>query len=309
MKFLEALQKTDSQAKPSTVVVKSSERKARTVARLDAKMPDLLTDETAVIGKPSSDQVHIDGGTPLQKSTNGTASRSPLDGTRSLTIVPEAVNPCLVALTEPKSSFTEEYRNLRTHLLQKSKKQRLQSLAVTRVAPGEGKSVTALNLAWLLAQTEAINALIIDCDLRRPSLSKYVGANFDRGLSDVLDGEIDLKEAVVRLDPSGLYLLPGGKLRYDASEVLSGPTFTRIIEDATAMFDFVIIDAPPLGALADAKIVINSTDAALIVIRSNYTNYKTLGRIMEDLPQDRLLGVVLNDCDEALIDSHYYDYY
>ena len=128
------------------------------------------------------------------------------------------------------------------------------------------------------------------------------------GLSDVLDGEVDLGEAIVRLAPSGLHLLPGGRVRPDVAELLSGPTFAGVVEEATARFDYVIIDAPPLSVFADAKILINGTDGALIVIRSNYTHYKTLGRIMEDLPTERLLGVVLNDSEETLIQGDYYDY-
>ena len=80
------------------------------------------------------------------------------------------------------------------------------------------------------------------------------------------------------------------------------------MDEATDMFDYVIVDAPPLGVFTDAKILVHTMDATLMVIRSNYTHYKALGRIMEDLPADRLLGVVLNDSDEPLIKGEYYDY-
>ena len=299
MKFLKAIRKSDADVSHTAPRSKKGEKRRHAIGGLEAKVPDLLADESATIGKPSPDRVK-------SEVHSGNGSKSTIY--REFTVDPEKVNPCLVAVTQPSSSFAEEYRNLRTTLLQKSKKQRLKSIVVASVAPGEGKSVTALNLAWLLAQTEGITALVLDGDLRLPSLAEYIGMDAKVGLSDVLDGEVDLGEAIVRLAPSGLHLLPGGRVRPDVAELLSGPTFAGVVEEAIARFDYVIIDAPPLSVFADAKILINGTDGALIVIRSNYTHYKTLGRIMEDLPTERLLGVVLNDSEETLIQGDYYDY-
>ena len=313
MKFIKALQKSDAQGPPHRRIQRLGKNPAN-VGALDAKVPDFLSDENARIGKPAVQRI-VEGGDSEMRSSGtvnlngGTVGAAEPKKFQEVSIDPQAVNQCLVAITQPNSSYAEEYRNLRTTLLQKSKKQRLRSIVVASVVPGEGKSITALNLAWLMAQTEGVTALVVDADLRLPSLSKYVGLNCKVGLSDVLDGTHDLYDTVIKLGPAGLHLFPGGRVRNDVAELLSGPTFAKTIEDATAIFDYVIIDAPPLGVFSDAKILINGMDGALIVIRSNYTHYKTLSRIIEDLPADRLLGVVLNDSEETMIEGdYYYDY-
>ncbi len=223
----------------------------------------------------------------------------------------ERVEPRLVAITQPNSSYCEEYRSLRTHILHKSQRQKLQAIVIASVNASEGKSVTALNLSWLLAQTDGVNALIIDADLRMPSLTDYVGIETDKGLSHVLTEESTLIDSIVKLEPSGLHLLPGGESRLDVAELLSGPRFKEILREARDLFDFVIIDAPPLGIFTDAAVLINHADGGLLVIRSGRTKYTSVDRIVDSLPRDRMLGVVLNQSDEMLAESQsgYGDYY
>ncbi len=222
----------------------------------------------------------------------------------------ERVEPRLVAITHPQSSYCEEYRSLRTHVLHKSQRQKLQAIVVASVNPSEGKSVTALNLSWLLAQTDGVKALIIDSDLRMPSLADYLGIETDRGLSHVLAGTATLAESIVKLEPSGLHILPGGDARPDVAELISGPKFKEILREAREMFDFIIIDAPPLGIFTDATVLINQADGAMLVVRANRTRYSVIDRLLEPIPRERLLGVVLNQSDAVLDESHYnYGYY
>jgi capsular exopolysaccharide synthesis family protein len=222
----------------------------------------------------------------------------------------ERVEPRLVAITQPSSSYCEEYRSLRTHVLHKSQKQKLQAIVVASVGPAEGKSVTALNLSWLLAQTDGVRALIIDSDLRMPSLTDYLGIETEKGLSEVLAGETTLKESIVKLEPAGLHLLPGGEPRNDVAELISGPKFKEILREAREMFDYVIIDAPPLGIFTDATVLINQSDGALLVLRANRTRYSNLERILETLPRERMMGVILNQSEDVLDETHYnYGYY
>ncbi len=223
---------------------------------------------------------------------------------------PTRVEPRLVTITHPLSNYCEEYRSLRTHVLHRSQRQKLQSIVVASVNPSEGKSVTALNLSWLLAQTDGVKALIIDSDLRMPSLADYLGIETDKGLSDILAGTATVTESIVRLEPSGLHILPGGDARSDVAELISGPKFKEILREAREMFDYVIIDAPPLGIFTDATVLINHADGALLVVRANRTRYSVIDRILEPLPRERLLGVVLNQSEEVLDESQYnYGYY
>lgn len=228
----------------------------------------------------------------------------------SWNVVAERVEPRLIAITQPNSSYCEEYRSLRTQVLHKSQRQKLQSIVVASVNPSEGKTVTALNLSWLLAQTDGINALIIDSDLRMPSLTDYLGIETDKGLSDVLAGRVSLNDSIIKLEPAGLHLLTGGEARTDVAELISGPTFKEILRQAREMFDYVIIDAPPLGIFTDATVLINHADGAMLVIRAGKTRYSNVDRILETLPRERMLGVVLNQSEDVLEESHYnYGYY
>jgi capsular exopolysaccharide synthesis family protein len=192
----------------------------------------------------------------------------------------------------------------------KSQRQKLKSIVVASINASEGKSVTALNFSWLLAQTDGIKALIIDSDLRMPSLTDYLGIETDRGLSHVLAGTASLKDSIIRLEPAGLHLLPGGEARSDVAELISGPKFKEILREAREMFDFVIIDAPPLGIFTDAAVLINHADGAIMVVRSGKTRYSMVERILESVPRERMLGVVLNQSEDVLDETHYnYGYY
>jgi capsular exopolysaccharide synthesis family protein len=143
-----------------------------------------------------------------------------------------------------------------------------------------------------------------------PSLADYLGIETDRGLSDVLAGTCSLSDAIVRLEPSGLHILPGGEARADVAELISGNKFKDILAEAREMFDYIIIDAPPLGIFTDATVLINHADGAMLVVRANRTRYSTLDRILEPLPKDRMLGVVLNQSEDVMDESQYnYGYY
>src|SRR5258705_8503005 len=182
----------------------------------------------------------------------------------------------------------------------------MRAFVITSAGVGEGKTLTALNLAWLLAQTDGVRALIIDSDLRQPCATDYLGIEAPVGLSEVLGGEVKLEDAIVRLDPAGLYLLPGGKARDDVAELLSGPTYARVIAEARRMFDFIIIDAPPLGIFTDANVLIDRADGALMVVRAGKTRYAMVDKLLQQLPRERMLGVVLNRADEELESNTYY---
>jgi len=217
------------------------------------------------------------------------------------------VEPHLVAVTQPRSRYCEQFRSLRTRILQAGESQQKRAFVITSAGVGEGKTLTTLNLAWLLAQAEGVRALVIDADLRQPCATDYLGIDAPIGLSEVLGGELGLQQAIVRLNPAGLYLLPGGRPRDDVAELLSGPTFARVITDARRMFDYIIIDAPPLGIFSDANVLISRADGALLVVRAGKTKYSQVDKLLEHLPLERILGVVLNRADDQL-DSHGYYY-
>jgi capsular exopolysaccharide synthesis family protein len=271
--------------------------------------------ETAV--KSSAFTAHTTNasdGMALPERTASSAVGATLDAARparatslvSYDVDPARVEPHLVAITQPRSAYCEQFRSLRTRILQAGEREQMRSFVITSAGMGEGKTLTALNLAWLLAQTEGVRALVIDSDLRQPCATDYLAIDAPRGLSEVLGGELSLREAIVRLDPAGLYLLPGGQARDDVAELLSGPTYARVIAEARRMFDFIIIDAPPLGIFTDANVLIDRADGALLVVRAGKTRYAMVDKLLAKLPRERMLGVVLNRADEELESNAYY---
>jgi capsular exopolysaccharide synthesis family protein len=221
-------------------------------------------------------------------------------------VSPTRVEPHLIAVSQPRSAYTEQFRSLRTKILEAGERMQMRAIVVTSAGIAEGKTLTALNLAWLLAQTEGIRCLAIDSDLRRPCAVDYLGIDAPVGLSEVLGGQIQLEDAIVRLEPSGLHLLPGGRPRDDVAELLSGPSYSRLLAEARRMFDYIIIDAPPLGIFTDANVLMSRADGGLLVVRAAKTRYSTVARLLEQMPRERLLGVVLNRTDEQPDASSYY---
>ena len=221
-------------------------------------------------------------------------------------VSPARVEPHLIAVSQPRSAYTEQYRSLRTKILEAGERKEMRAFVVTSAGVGEGKTLTALNLAWLLAQTEGVRALIIDSDLRRPCATDYLGLEPRPGLSEVLGGELRLEDGIIRLEPSGLHLLPGGRQRDDVAELLSGPSYSRLLSEVRRMFDYIIIDAPPLGIFTDANVLMSRADGGLLVVRANKTRFSTVDKLLEQMPKERLLGIVLNRTEEQPDSTSYY---
>lgn len=224
----------------------------------------------------------------------------------SYDVSPARVEPHLIAVSQPRSAYTEQFRSLRTKILEAGERMEMRAFVVTSAGIAEGKTLTALNLAWLLAQTEGVRALVIDSDLRRPCATDYLGIDAQGGLSEVLGGQLRLEDAIVRLEPAGLYLLPGGRPRDDVAELLSGPSYARLLTEVRRMFDYIIIDAPPLGIFTDANLLMTRADAGILVVRAGKTRYATVERLLDHMPRERLLGIVLNRTEEQPDSASYY---
>jgi capsular exopolysaccharide synthesis family protein len=276
-----------------------------------------ISKEAARSSASSAHTADVPGGSALPAGIASRDAGATLDaagatragGFVSYDISPARVEPHLVAVSQPRSAYCEQFRSLRTRILQAGEKMQTRALVITSAGIAEGKTLTALNLGWLLAQTEGVRCLVIDSDLRRPCATDYFGIDANVGLSEVLGGQVNLEDAIVRLDPAGLHLLPGGKPRDDVAELLSGPTYTRILNEARRMFDYVLIDAPPLGIFTDANVLMSRADGALLVVRAGKTRYSVVDKLLEQIPRERLLGVVLNRAaEQPEATSYYYQY-
>lgn len=239
-------------------------------------------------------------------ATLGAAGATRAGGFVTFDVSPSRVEPHLIAVSQPRSAYTEQFRSLRTRVLEAGERLQMRAIVVTSAGVAEGKTLTALNLAWLLAQTEGVRALVIDSDLRRPCATDYLGIDAPVGLSEVLGGQLALEDAIVRLEPSGLHLLPGGRPRDDVAELLSGPSYGRVLTEVRRMFDYIIIDAPPLGIFTDANVLMSRADGGLLVVRAGKTRYSAVDRLLDHLPKERLLGVVLNRTEDQPDSNSYY---
>jgi polysaccharide biosynthesis transport protein len=214
----------------------------------------------------------------------------------------------------PKSSISEAFRSLRTSLMFSTPEGMPKALLVTSSAQGEGKTTTAANLATVLAQNGA-RVLLIDADLRRPSLHKDFGIARAPGLTNCIahNGPGPLMELslVKRTEVEGLSVMPAGHSTPSPAELLSSSRLAKILTDLRQIFDHVIVDAPPILGLADAVILSRMVDGVILVAASGRTgkeNFRVSVRRLYQV-QAPLLGVVLNQVDLASPDYAYYSSY
>ena len=206
--------------------------------------------------------------------------------------------------------LVEQFRSLAATLLRAQVERQLKSIIVTSAAPGDGKSYVSLNLALTLSDSYRRRVLLIDADLRRPSLHVLFGIRNTRGLSDALTAKTDEALATVQISES-LTLLPAGRLAPNPLGGLSSGRMKRIIADAASRFDWVIADSPPVGVLADAHLVSEMVDAAILVVRAGVTRFPDVDAAASSMGRERILGIVLNAVDQAEIrgQGYYHHYY
>lgn len=214
----------------------------------------------------------------------------------------------LITKLNPRSPISEQYRTIRTNLQFSSVDENLQSILITSAGPGAGKSITAANLAVVYAQ-QGLKTLLIDADLRKPTVHYTFQLNNLNGLSNVLIGVSNLQEAIFQTDVDDLHVMSCGPIPPNPAELLASKRMEEILHQAKQLYDVVIFDTPPALAVADAKILANIVDGAIVVVRSNITNFEEAERtvhMMQD-SKARLLGSVLNDREKS--NSSYYYYY
>lgn len=213
-----------------------------------------------------------------------------------------------MTILDPKSPIAEQYRTVRTNIQFSSVDQELKTIMVTSSGPGEGKSTTAANLAVVFAQLGK-KVLIVDADLRKPTVHHTFGINTHIGFSTVLTKQADLTSAIVKTEEKDLYVLPSGPIPPNPSELLSSKSMEQFIADVKTVFDYIIFDTPPLLAVADPQILANQCDGAILVVYSEKTvrEHAVKGKEMLENVKSKLLGVVLNH--KELQKNDYYYYY
>jgi len=248
--------------------------------------------------------------TPIARETPAAESRSILVDSVA-PIVARAFDPewqpRLVVGPQADPIVVEQFRGLAALLHRARAESELKILMVTSADPSEGKSTTSLNLALTLSESYRQRVLLIDADLRKPSLQSITQIASGPGLSECLKARTEQKLAVVAVTPT-LTLLPAGRPDPDPMSSLTSERMQRILTEAGTRFEWVILDAPPIGPVADAGLLGAMVDAALLVVRANKTACGSVQKAIESIGRGRILGVVLNGVAE-IDESSTYQYY
>lgn len=203
----------------------------------------------------------------------------------------------------------EQYRIVRTKIVQHPAQPRL--MVVSSAGPGDGKTVSSVNIAAALALKDDANVLLIDADFRRSSVAKLLGLPLEPGLADVLAGGCTLEDAMVRIEQSpNLYVLPGGNVRSNPAEMLDSQQWRNLCAAFRRNFHYTVIDAPPVAGVADYDLIQVVCDGVIFVTRPDHTNRKLCFKALETVPSGKLIGVVVNCVEEwPLWKTNDYYYY
>jgi capsular exopolysaccharide synthesis family protein len=210
---------------------------------------------------------------------------------------------------QPGAAAIEQYRRLAATLHQLQTERGIKTLMITSALPREGKTLTASNLALTLSESYEFKVLLVDADLRRPSLHEIFRLPNTIGLSDGLRGDHG-KLQLVEVSPY-LSILPAGRPTSDPMAGLTSDRMKALLADAAGRYDWVILDTPPIGLLPDAQLLTGLTDGVLVVIGAGSTPYTLVQRVINELGQDCILGTVLNRVEETRVPTSNYlrDYY
>ncbi|WP_462410335.1 CpsD/CapB family tyrosine-protein kinase [Neobacillus sp. Marseille-QA0830] len=213
----------------------------------------------------------------------------------------------LITALAPKSPISEQYRTIRTNIQFSSVDSEMRAIMVTSSGPGEGKSTTASNLAVTFSQLGK-KVLLVDADLRKPTVHHTFGVNNLFGFTNVLTKQKTLEKTILETEEQDLFILTSGPIPPNPAELLSSKSMEQFIEEAKEYFDYIIFDTPPLLAVADPQILANLVDGSILVIYSEKTEVEQAKKGKELLQgaKSKLLGVVLNHREVEKSDYYYY---
>lgn len=217
----------------------------------------------------------------------------------------------IISYTNPKSPIAEAYRSIRTNIEFSNIDKNIKIITITSTQPNEGKSTVISNLAAAFANLENKRVLILDGDLRNPSIHKMFGVSNLNGITDILLGEKDVDKCIEKTKIKGLDILKVGKVPPNPSEMLQSNKMRNFIEVVKEYYDYVFIDAPPVGVVSDASIISQYSDGIILLVGSNETDIDAAKVSKERLESvgANILGVVLNKFESEGSAYGYYGYY
>lgn len=214
----------------------------------------------------------------------------------------------LVSVVEKDGLAAEKFRFLAVRLRHLQQRRPLKQLLITSTMPEEGKSMVAANLACTLGSRKQQRTLLLEGDLRRPTLQRQLGLGKIPGLSEYLEGTMEANLPIYRLDALGIWLMPAGHVPPNPLELMQAGRLSPLIDRLTAWFDWIVIDSPPILPLADTSVWTRLADGILLVTRQGTTDKEQLKRGLEAVEPSKLLGAILNSS-RKVAHSDYYQHY
>ena len=216
-----------------------------------------------------------------------------------------ARNRCVSMI--PNTQESEYYKVLRTSILQRTKEKHWNTIMITSVQPGEGKTLTAINLAAAFAKEFDQTVLLVDCDLRRQKIHQYLDFSNEKGIGDYLTNNCQLKDLIVWPNIEKLTIISGGKTISDSTELLGSPKMKALVNEIKHRYDdrYVIFDVPPIFGGADTMAFAPMVDCIVMVVEEGRTSVKDVKKALEAIPAEKFMGFVLNRR-KAPIRGYYY---
>jgi len=248
------------------------------------------------------------GGEEETVSLAATAAPSAAAMTPRLLPVRLSTDAPLLPFEAKFKGVAEQYRIVRTKIVQHPMAPRV--IAITSVDPGDGKTTTSINVAAALALKAETKVLLLDCDLRRGRINSLLGLPKVPGLSDVLMGKAAVNETVIQVEQyPNLFVIGAGTSSANPAEALDSENWRMLAGHLRQQFDYVILDTPPIGLVADTDLIHQVTDGLILVVRPDYTSRSHCMSVLASIPPKALLGVLLNAVAEPYLGRHqYYEY-
>ncbi len=221
-----------------------------------------------------------------------------------------SMNPLLLSLTEADSPFVEAYRRLYRKIHFFYEQNQIQTIALTSTQPGEGKTLTSINLALAISEDASKKVALVDCDFRRPTVPKYLGGQVDKGLVDIMEGQGRLQDIAMAMnrERSNLHVIPAGRYQGDPYALFYNKQLDPIMKELKNSYDLIIIDSPPILPILDQTFLADLVDAVLLVIRAGKAAKGSIKIAMESLEGKNLIGLIFNDVEKQASSSYKYQY-
>lgn len=214
----------------------------------------------------------------------------------------------LITLADKSSPISEQYRTIRTNIQYAMVDRDIKTLVVTSSGPSEGKSTTSANLSVVFANSGK-RVLLVDADMRKPTVAKTFAMNNFQGLSTLLGSrEVSISNVVQPTDISNLSIMTSGPKPPNPSELLASNRMLELIEEIKSQYDLIIFDMPPVVVVTDAQIIASKTDGTILVVRENVTKRASLlkAKHLLEIVDTSILGVVYNGAKNVSDQSYYY---